>query len=64
MVTKGYDALCLSPISNVNLQAAIDEANAKKIPWVNVEDAVVPSAVHFVGGDYRENGMRAARWFN
>ena len=30
MVTKGYNAPCISPISDVNLQPAIDEANAKK----------------------------------
>ena len=63
MVTKGYDALCISPISSVNLQPAIDQANAKKIPWINVEDAVIPSAAHFVGANYQENGMKAARWF-
>jgi ribose transport system substrate-binding protein len=63
MVTKGYNALCISPISNVNLQPAIDEANAKKLIWINVEDAVIPSAAYFVGSDYRENGMKAARWF-
>jgi ribose transport system substrate-binding protein len=24
---------------------------------------VIPSAAYFVGGDYRENGKKAARWF-
>ena len=35
----------------------------KKIVWINVDDAVIPSAAYFVGGDYRENGMKAAHRF-
>jgi len=33
------------------------------VPVVNVNDAVIPLAEHYVGNVQRDNGVRAARWF-
>ncbi len=41
----------------------MEQAAAAGIPVVNVNDAVIPSAEHYVGNVQRDNGVRAARWF-
>ena len=38
-------------------------AEADGIPVVNVNDAVIPSARHYVGNVQRDNGVRVAKWF-
>jgi ribose transport system substrate-binding protein len=63
MVTKGYHALLVSPISDANLEPGIESAEAAKIPVIDVDDAVVPQARHFVGNVQYDNGVRVARWF-
>src|ERR1700738_4769606 len=62
MVTNKYDLLLISPITTADLQPAIDEAVRAGIPWVDVEDSIIPQATHYVGVSFRENGVRAARW--
>jgi ribose transport system substrate-binding protein len=56
MVTNRYDLLLISPITTANLQPAIDEAVKAGIPWVDVEDSIIPQATHYVGVSFRENG--------
>lgn len=63
MLTTGYSVLLVSPQTDANLQPAIEEAKQARIPVVNVNDAVIPSAEHYVGNVQRDNGVRAARWF-
>ncbi len=63
MITEGYDALLASPQSDANLQAAFDEANKKNIPFINVNDAVMPLTKYYVGCVQRDNGVRVAKWF-
>lgn len=63
MLNKGYKALLLSPETNSNLQPAVDEAIKLGVPVVDVDDAVFPSAQHFVGNVQRDNGVLVARWF-
>lgn len=63
MITQGYKVLLVSPQTDANLQPAIEQAAAAGIPVVNVNDAVIPSAEHYVGNVQRDNGVRAARWF-
>jgi len=63
MLTKGYSVLLVSPQSDANLQPAMDAAAQSKVPVVNVNDAVIPLAEHYVGNVQRDNGVRAARWF-
>jgi ribose transport system substrate-binding protein len=50
MVTQGYNVL-------------LEQANAANVPVVNVNDAVIPQAEHYVGNVQRDNGVRVAKWF-
>ena len=63
MLTSGYSVLLVSPQTDANLIPAMDEAKKANIPVVNVNDAVIPSAEHYVGNVQRDNGVRAAKWF-
>ena len=63
MLSQGYNALMLSPITDSNLQPVVDDARQQKVPVVDVDDAVFPDAEHFVGNVQSENGVRAAGWF-
>ncbi|NEU14945.1 substrate-binding domain-containing protein [Methylobacterium sp. BTF04] len=63
MIGSRYKALLISPISAFNLQPAIDEAVAAKLPVVDMDGAVVDSVAHFVGPVNREMGVRVAQWF-
>lgn len=63
MLTKGYKILLVSPQTDANLQPAVEEADKLGVPVVNVNDAVIPGAKHYIGNVQRDNGVRAARWF-
>lgn len=63
MITQGYNVLLVSPQTDANLQPVIEQAKAAKIPVVNVNDAVIPQAEHYVGNVQRDNGVRVAKWF-
>ena len=63
LITQGESVLLLSPQTDANLQPALDEAKAAGIPVVDVNDAVIPQAAHYVGNVQRDNGVRVARWF-
>ena len=63
LITRGESVLLLSPQTDANLQPALDEAKTAGIPVVNVNDAVIPQAAHYVGNVQRDNGVRVARWF-
>ena len=63
LISQGFNALLLSPQTDDNLQPALESADAQSIPVVNVNDAVIPSARHYVGNVQRDNGVRVAKWF-
>ncbi len=63
MLTRGYNILLVSPQTDANLEPAVEEAAKAGVPVVNVNDAVIPTALHYVGNVQRDNGVRAARWF-
>ncbi len=63
MVTQGYNVLLVSPQTDANLQPVIEQAKAANVPVVNVNDAVIPQAEHYVGNVQRDNGVRVAKWF-
>ncbi len=63
MITQGYNVLLVSPQTDANLQPVIEQAKAANIPVVNVNDAVIPQAEHYVGNVQRDNGVRVAKWF-
>jgi ribose transport system substrate-binding protein len=63
MVTTGFNVILVSPQTDANLQPVMEQAKEAKIPVVNVNDAVVPQAEHYVGNVQRDNGVRVAKWF-
>jgi ribose transport system substrate-binding protein len=63
MVTQGINVLLVSPQTDANLQPVMEQAKEAKIPVVNVNDAVIPQAEHYVGNVQRDNGVRVAKWF-
>lgn len=63
MIDKGYAALLVSPQANENLVPAVERARRAGILIVNVDDAVLKDAEHFVGPNQYENGVRAAKYF-
>jgi ribose transport system substrate-binding protein len=63
MIEKGYKAFLVSPQSDTNLLPAVAKARKAGILVVNVDDAVLPDAEHFVGPMQYENGIRAAKYF-
>lgn len=63
LISQGFDALLLSPQTDANLVPAMEAAEAAGIPVLNVNDAVIPQARHYVGNVQRDNGVRVAQWF-
>jgi ribose transport system substrate-binding protein len=63
MVTTGVNVLLVSPQTDANLQPVMEQAKEANIPVVNVNDAVIPQAEHYVGNVQRDNGVRVAKWF-
>ena len=63
LISQGFDALLVSPQTDANLVPAVEAATAAGIPVLNVNDAVIPSAEHYVGNVQRDNGVRVAQWF-
>lgn len=63
MISQGTSVLLVSPQTNANLEPALVEAKSAGIPVVNVNDAVIPQAPHYVGNVQRDNGVRVAKWF-
>ncbi|MET0746719.1 MAG: substrate-binding domain-containing protein [Rhizobium sp.] len=63
MITQGFNVLLVSPQTDANLQPVLEQAKAANVPVVNVNDAVIPTAEHYVGNVQRDNGVRVAQWF-
>ncbi len=63
MLTLNFDTLLISPQTDTNLLPLMDQAAKLGVPIVNVNDAVIASARHYVGNVQRDNGVRVARWF-
>ena len=62
MIDKGYPALLVSPQTDANLVQAVERARKAGILIVNVDDAVLKDAEHFVGPNQYDNGVRAAKY--
>ena len=63
MIEKGYDAILISPQTDTNLIPAVEKARAAGILVVNVDDAVLEDAEHFIGPNQYQNGVSAAKYF-
>lgn len=62
MVDEEYDALLISPQTDDNLRPAVQAARQAGILILNVNDAVLQDATHWVGPNQYENGFRAATY--
>ena len=63
MISQGFGALLISPQTDANLVPAVEAATEAGIPVLNVNDAVIPSAEHYVGNVQKGNGVNVAQWF-
>ncbi|MGQ0564643.1 MAG: sugar ABC transporter substrate-binding protein [Gemmobacter sp.] len=63
LISQGFAALLFSPQSDANLIPAVEAAKAAGVPILNVNDAVIPSAEHYVGNVQKGNGVNVANWF-
>ena len=63
LITQGFATLLLSPQTDANLIPAVGKAKAVGIPVLNVNDAVIPSAEHYVGNVQKGNGVNVANGF-
>lgn len=64
LTSQGVNALMLSPISDSNLTAAVENAQDAGIPVVNVNDGLIASADYYVGPNAYQNGQLAAEWIS
>jgi ribose transport system substrate-binding protein len=64
LTTQGVDALMLSPISDSNLTAAVENANDAGVVTVNVNDGMIAQADYYVGPNAYQNGQLAAEWIS
>lgn len=62
LINEGCDAILLSPISDSNLSAAVENAKNKDIVVVNVNDGLIADADYFAGPNAYMNGQLAAEW--
>ena len=61
MVDKRYDAILISPQTDKNLGEPVERARKAGILVLNVNDAVLEGAAHWVGPNQYENGVHAAK---
>jgi ribose transport system substrate-binding protein len=62
MLSGGYDALLISPQSDSNLGPAIEQAKAKGIPVIDIDDARATGVSTYIGTDQVAIGMKAAQY--
>lgn len=60
LIGQGFVALLLSSQTDANLIPAVEKVKAANIPVLNVNDAVIPSAKHYVGNAQKGNGVNVA----
>jgi ribose transport system substrate-binding protein len=61
MLSGWYDALLISPQSDSNLGPAIEQARAKGIPVIDIDDARAIGVSTYIGTDQVAIGMKAAQ---
>lgn len=64
LTSQGVSALMMSPISDSNLTAAVENANDAGIVTVNVNDGLIAQANYYVGPNAYQNGQLAAQWIS
>lgn len=64
LTMQGVDALLMSPISDSNLTAAVENANDAGVTTFNVNDGLIAQAQYYVGPNAYQNGELAAEWIS
>ncbi len=62
MIDKGYDAILVSPLTDLNLESAVAKAKRKHVLLINVDAAIISEVLYYVGPNQYENGARAAKY--
>ncbi len=62
MIDRDYDAILVSPITDLNLESAVAKAKRKKVVLINVDSAILSEVFYYVGPNQYENGKRAANY--
>ena len=62
MINDGYDGIMVSPISDSNMTAAVEDAADAHIPVFNVNDGLIATAPYFIGPNAYTDGTMAAEW--
>lgn len=62
LLDRGCDVLLVSPQTDLNLAPVVERARRAGVIVLNVNDAVLPDAEHWVGPNQRDNGVRVGRW--
>ena len=60
MLYRNYDAYLVSPQTDLNLRSALLQARSRGQMVLNVNDAVLYEAEHWIGPNQYENGVRVA----
>jgi ribose transport system substrate-binding protein len=63
MISKGYDAILISPQTSKNLIPAVIQARRKGILVIDIDDAVLDDVEYFVGPNNYQMGIHAAEYF-
>ncbi|WP_158412911.1 substrate-binding domain-containing protein [Holophaga foetida] len=61
MLYRNYDAYLVSPQTDLNLRSALLQARSRGQMVLNVNDAVLYEAEHWIGPNQYENGVRVAQ---
>lgn len=62
MITRKYDAILVSPITDGNLVPGVEDALKSGIPVLNVNDGIVAIAPNFIGPNAYQNGILGAEY--
>jgi ribose transport system substrate-binding protein len=63
MISKGYNAILISPQTRTNLMPGVIKARDEGILVVNIDDALLEHVEFFVGSNHYQMGIHAAEYF-
>ncbi len=61
MIDRDYDAILVSPQTDLNLTPAVEKAEKRGVLLIDVDSALLRGAKYYVGPNHRESGAAAAR---
>jgi ribose transport system substrate-binding protein len=63
MIDRAYDAILVSPQTDLNLSPAVVKAREKRVLLIDVDGALLRDAAYYVGPNHYQSGVAAARYF-